>query len=163
MNTNWSNASIVTAANLVTTGNEFELVPDGMTGTVTASDFQLLRIVGKMTFTPQAASTASAVIGYAFARTLADETGVVTTILAPLSTDVDAGAQDILLQDQFTPDFGAKLDATALDLAFNVDVDIRVGRKLDKRNGILLFMAASVNSRISVTFRLRILTGVSGT
>ncbi len=134
-----------------------------MQGAVSSGDFILKRIVGVITLTPQAAATASAVVGLAFARTLADETGVVTTILDPLSTDVDAGSQDILLQRQLTPNFGAALDATALDLAVNIDIDIRVGRKLNKRNGILLFMAASVNSRLSVTFKLRILTALAPT
>ncbi len=158
---NWSNNSSTTPLNLVTTGNEIELVPDGMTGVVVSADFRLVRIVGSLTFTPQSAATATAVVGYAFVRTLADELGVVTTITDPLSTDVDAGAQDILHQNQFTPDYGAQLDATALDLSVVITIDIKVGRKLDRRNGIMLFLAASVNSRVAFTHRLRILTALA--
>ncbi len=159
-NVSWSNNSATTPLNLVTTGNEIELVPDAMTGIVVAADFRLIRIVGALTFTPQSAATATAIVGYAFVRTLADDQGTVTTITDPLSTDVDAGSQDILLQDQFTPDYGAALDATGLDLAVTIKIDIKIGRPLNKRNGIMLFLAASVNSRVSMTHRLRILTGL---
>ncbi len=159
-NTSWSNNSALTPLNLVTSVNEIELVPNGMNGAVIAADFELIRMVGSLTFTPQSAATATAIVGYAFVRTLADELGIVTTITDPLSIDVDAGAQDILHQNQFTPDYGAQLDATALDLSVVITIDIKVKRKLDKRNGIMLFVAASVNSRVAMTHRLRILTGL---
>lgn len=160
-NVSWANNSATTPVNLVTTVNEIELVPNGMTGVVISADFRLVRIVGSLTFTPQTAAVATAVVGYAFVRTLADELGIVTTLTDPLSTDVDAGSQDILHMDQFTPNYGAQLTATALDLSVVIHIDIKVGRKLDKRNGIMLFVAASVNSRTSMTHRLRILTALN--
>jgi len=160
MNTSWFNISTVTPLNLLTSINEIELIANGMDNVQLAADFQLLRIVGSLTFNPQSASTATTIVGYAFVRTLADELGIVTTLTDPLSTDVDAGSQDILHQNQFTPDFGAQLTATALDLSVVITIDIKIGRKLDKRNGIMLFVAAATNSRISMTHRLRILTGL---
>lgn len=164
-NTSWSNNSATSPLSLLVSaggsaGNEIELIPNGMTGAVLAADFRLLRIVGSMTFAPQSAATASAIVGYAFVRTLADEAGIVTTITDPLSTDVDAGEQDILFQDQFTPSYGAQLTATALDLTMIVKIDIKVGRKLDKRNGIMLFVSAGVDARVSMTHRFRILTAL---
>lgn len=160
VNNSWANNSATTALNLLTSINEIELIPNGMNGTVLAAEFRLIRIVGSLTFTPQSAATATAIVGYAFVRTLADELGIVTTLTDPLSTDVDAGAQDILHQNQFTPDYGAALDATALDLSVVIQIDIKVKRKLEKRHGIMLFVAASVNSRTSMTHRLRILTSL---
>ncbi len=161
----WSNNSATSPLSLLpsvagSAGNEIELIPNGMTGTVVAADFRLVRIVGSLTFAPQSAATASAGVGFSFVRTLADEAGIVTTITDPTSTDVDAGAQDILFQDQFTPDYGAQLTATALDLAMSVKIDIKVGRKLDRRNGIMLFISATVAARISMTHKLRILTAL---
>lgn len=164
-NTSWSNNSATSPLSLLisaagSAGNEIELIPSGMTDAVSSVDIRLLRIVGSLTFAPQSAATASAGVGFAFVRTLSDEAGIVTTITDPTSTDVDSGAQDILLQRQFTPDYGAQLTATALDLAMSVEIDIRVGRRLDRRNGIMLFVSATVDARISMTHRLRILTSI---
>ncbi len=157
----WSNNSATTALNLLTSINEIELIPSGMNNVVSAADFRLERIVGALTFTPQSAATATAIVGYAFVRTLSDELGIVTTLTDPLSVDIDAGSQDILHQNQFTPDYGAALDATALDLSVVIQIDIKVKRRLDKRHGIMLFVAASVNSRTAMTHRLRMLTSLA--
>ncbi len=163
-NVEWANSSVVTPL-LFTAADQFhELVPDGMTGTVTAADFLLKRIVGSFTITPQASATATSTVGLAIFRSLHSSAGARVTNLNPLNTDADSGSQDILWQKQFQPQYGGPLDATALDLAFEVAIDLRARgslRKLDKRHGIQLAFRAETTARVEFTFRLRILSAVA--
>ncbi len=149
---------------VMTAASQFvELVADGMTGTITASDFLLKRIVGSITLTPQAAATATSTVGLAIIRSTHDTGGTRETALDPLDTDVDAGSQDILWQRQLQPQYGGPLDATALDLAFEIMIDIKARgsfRRLNKRQGIQLVHRAETTARVEFTFRLRILSAV---
>ncbi len=141
-----------------------ELVPDAMGGIVLAPDFLVKRIVGTLQISPQAASTTSAVVGLCIYRSLHTDTGSRAISLDPLSTDVDSGSQDILWQWQGKPEFGAALDATALDLAFNVKLDLKSRsslRKLDKRHGIQMAHSVDTDARLQLSFRLRILGALS--
>ncbi len=162
-NVEWSNNSVVTPTLINVAETFVELVPDGMGGSVVAADFLLKRIVGSFTLTPQSAATASANIGLAIFRSVHAPDGSRSTSVDPLSTDVDVGSQDILWQKQFKPNFGAQLDATALDLAVNIELDLKgrpTLRKLDKRNGITLVFRADVTARLQISFRLRILSAL---
>ncbi len=141
-----------------------ELVPDAMAGLTLAPDFLLKRIVGSFLFAPQSGATATTTVGLAIIRSVHGADGGIETIHDPLSTDVDAGSQDILWQDQFQPEYGGKLDATGLDFAFNVKIDLRAKaslRKLDKRHGIQLVHRAETAGRVQLSMRLRILGALS--
>ncbi len=162
-NVEWANASIVTPITLTTTTSFSELVPDAMSGLTLAPDFLIKRIVGSFMFRPQAASTGSTQVGMLIFRSLHNASGTRLTIPSPLSTDVDSGSEDILWQKQFQPDFGGPLDATGLDLAVNIEIDLKSRgslRKLDKRHGIFLAVVANVTARVEFTFRLRILSAL---
>ncbi len=163
-NVEWANNSAVTPV-AITNANQFiELVPDAMAGLTLAPDFLVKRIVGTLTFTPQSAATATSTVGLAIFRSAHDATGARETDISPLDTDVDVGSTDILWQKQFQPVYGAKLDATGLDLAFELNIDLRAKgslRKLDKRHGIQLVHRAETTARVQFTFKLRILSGLS--
>ncbi len=163
-NVEWANNSTITPA-LFTAANQFvELVPDAMSGLTLAPDFLIKRIVGTLTITPQPSATATSTIGLAIFRSTHDAGGVLETSIQPLNTDVDAGSQDILWQWQGQPQYGAKLDATALDLSFEIAIDLRAKgslRKLDKRHGIQLVFRAETTARVQFTHRLRILSGLT--
>jgi len=163
MNVEWANASITTPVALTTSVNHTELVPDAMSGLILAPDFLVVRIVGSLMFRPQAASTGSSQVGMAIYRSLHDVVGTRLNTLDPLETDVDAGSQDILWQKQLQPNFGGPLDATGLDLAVNIELDLKtkgVLRKLDKQHGIQLAVRANVTARLEFTFKLRILSAI---
>ncbi len=116
-----------------------------------------------MTITPQSAATATSTVGFTIFRSLHNEAGTRLTAPNPLSTDVDSGSEDILMQKQFQPEFGGKLDATGLDFAFNLEIDLKAKgslRKLDKRHGIFLAHGAETSGRLQFTFKLRILSGL---
>ncbi len=135
-----------------------------MSGLVLAPDFLVKRIVGSFTFTPQSAATATSTVGLMIFRSTHDPSGALLESPDPLATDVDSGSQDILWQKQFQPTYGAKLDATALDLAMEVLIDLKSKsslRKLDKRHGIQLVHRAETTARVQFAFRLRILSGLS--
>ncbi len=137
-----------------------ELVPDAMSGLTLAPDFLVKRIVGSFTIGPQAASTASSVVGLAIVRSTHSVAGAVETIVDPLGTDVDMGSKDILWQKQWQPNFGAPLDATALDLAMTIDIDLKSRtslRRLDKRHGIQLVHRVDTDARLQLSFKLRVL------
>ncbi len=159
-NVEWSNVSAVTPV-VITAADQFiELIPDAMAGLILAPDFLVKRIVGSFTFTPQSAATATTTIGMAIIRSTHSATGAVETAHNPLNTDVDVGSQDILWQKQFQPQYGGPLDATGLDLAFELLIDLKAKgslRKLDKRHGIQLVHRAETTARVEFTFKLRIL------
>ncbi len=155
---------MLTPFNMLSTTQSVELVPDAMAGLTLAPDFLVKRIVGKLSFSPQSGATATTTIGLAIARSVHGITGSLETVIDPLSTDVDAGSQDILWQDQFQPEYGGGLDATGLDFSFAVMIDLRSKtslRKLDKRHGIQLFHRVETAARIQMTFRLRVLGALS--
>ncbi len=163
-NVEWANNSTVTAV-AITAGNDLvELIPDAMVGLILAPDFLVKRIVGSFTFSPQSAATATSTIGMAIFRSVHGATGAIENTINPLDVDVDAGSKDILWQTQFQPEYGAGLDATGLDLSFNLQIDLKAKgslRKLDKRHGIQLVVRAETVSRVQFTHRLRILAGLS--
>ncbi len=141
-----------------------ELVPDAMVGLVLAPDFLVKRIVGLFTLTPQSAATATSTVGLMIFRSLHNEVGARLTTPDPLSTDVDSGSEDILWQKQFQPDYGAALDAMGLDLAMNLEIDLKARgslRRLDKRHGIFLVHSAETTARVQFTFKLRILSALA--
>ncbi len=163
-NVEWANNSAVTPVPVVAGNSFIELVPDAMSGLVLAPDFLIKRIVGSFTFTPQSSATATTTVGMAIIRSTHQASGAVETAHDPLSTDVDSGSSDILWQEQFQPEYGGGLDATALDLAWVLKIDLRAKgslRKLDKRHGIQLIHRAETTARVEFTFRLRILSGLS--
>ncbi len=123
-NVEWANNSAI-AVQLFTAATQLvELVPDAMAGLVLAPDFLIKRIVGSLNITPQSAATATSTIGLAIFRSLHGADGANLTVFNPLDVDVDSGSQDILWQWQGQPDYGAALDATALDLSFNLSLDL---------------------------------------
>ncbi len=163
-NVEWANASVVTPVPLTVATQYVELVPDAMAGLTLAPDFLLKRIVGSIMVTPQSAATATSTMGLQIFRSVHGVTGVRETVIAPLSTDVDAGSQDILWQRQLQPQFGGALDATGLDLSFEITLDLHARsslRRLDKRHGIFLAHSAETAARLEITFRLRILGALS--
>ena len=150
---------------LFTAANQLvELIPDAMAGLSLAPDFLVKRIVGVFTLTPQSAATATSTVGLAIFRSEHGPAGGITTSVNPLDTDVDSGSQDIMWQWQGQPQYGGALDATALDLAFELAIDLRAKgsiRKMDKRHGIQLVFRAETTARVEMTFRLRILGALS--
>ncbi len=162
-NVEWANNSVITPA-LFTAATQFvELVPDAMAGLILAPDFLVKRIVGSFTITPQSAATATSTIGLAIWRSVHGPDGSRSTTVDPLGVDVDAGSADIMWQWQGQPNYGASLDATGLDLAFELAVDLRAKgsiRKLDKRHGIQLSFRAETTARVQFTHKLRILSGI---
>ncbi len=162
-NVEWANNSVVTPA-LFTGSTQFvELVPDAMVGVVVAADFLIKRIVGTFSLSPQSSATATSTVGLAIFRSLHGPDGSRLNAVNPLDTDVDAGSQDILWQWQGQPSYGGALDATGLDLAFELAIDLRAKatlRMLDKRHGIQLSFRAETTARVQFTHRLRILTGL---
>ncbi len=163
-NVEWANNSIVTPA-LFTAASQFiELVPDAMAGLILAPDFLIKRIVGAFSLSPQSAATATSTVGFAIFRSLHAPDGTRITAPNPIDTDVDSGSQDILWQWQGQPEYGGPLDATGLDFAFNLKIDLKAKaslRKLDKRHGIHLVFRAETTARVQFTHRLRILSGLS--
>ncbi len=163
-NVEWANNSTITAVTIPDSNQLVELVPDAMVGLILAPDFLIKRIVGTFNFNPQAAATATTTFGIAIFRSTHGATGAIETGINPLDVDVDSGSKDILWQWQGQPDYGAAFDATALDLSFNLAIDLRAKaslRKLDKRHGIQLVVRAETTARIQFTHRLRILSGLS--
>ncbi len=159
-NTQWLNTGIVAAQAMTVVDRFIELVPDRMTGGFDPTDLLIRRIVGTINIAPQAGSSASALVGLAIFRTVHTDAGARTTDHDPLSVDVDAGEEDILWHKQLLPNFGGPLDATALDLAVNIDVDLKgrpTLRKLQKRHGLHLVHTVDVDARLELTFKLRIL------
>ncbi len=141
-----------------------ELVPDAMAGLVLAPDFLIKRIVGSLSMSPQSAATATSTVGFAIFRSLHGADGANLTVFNPLDVDVDSGSQDILWQWQGQPNYGAALDATGLDLVFELKLDLKAKaslRRLDKRHGIQLAFRAETTARVQFTHRLRILSGLS--
>ncbi len=163
-NVEWANNSTITPQ-LFTAANQItELVPDAMAGLILAPDFLLKRIVGIFSIQPQSAATATSTIGLAIFRSIHSATGALETGINPLDVDTDAGSKDILWQWQGQPTYGAALDATALDLSFTLNIDLRAKaslRKLDKRHGIQLVFRAETTARVQFTHRLRILAGLT--
>ncbi len=163
-NVEWANNAAITPLAMTAARQFVELVPDAMVGLVLAPDFLIKRIVGTFTISPQSAATATATVGLMIFRSLHNEVGARLTTPDPLSTDVDSGSEDILWQKQFQPEYGAGLDATGLDLAFNLEIDLKTRgslRKLDKRHGIFLVHSAESDSRVQLTFKLRILSALA--
>ncbi len=163
-NTEWANNSALTPALFTAATQLVELVPDAMAGLVLAPDFLVIRIVGAFSITPQPAATATSTIGMTVFRSEHNAAGALTTSINPIDVDVDAGSADILWQWQGQPEYGAKLDATALDLNFELKIDVKAKgalRKLDKRHGIQLAFRAETTARVQFTHRLRILSGLS--
>ncbi len=163
-NVEWANNSTITPQLFTAASQLTELVPDAMSGLILAPDFLVKRIVGTFLITPQPAATATSTIALAIFRSEHNAAGALTTSINPLDVDVDSGSADILWQWQGQPQYGAKLDATALDLAFELKVDIKAKgalRKLDKRHGIQLVFRAETTARVQFTHRLRILSGIS--
>ncbi len=163
-NVEWTNNSTITPQ-LFTAANQItELVPDAMSGLTLAPDFLIKRIVGTFLLTPQSAATATSTVGLAIFRSIHSATGALETGINPLDVDVDAGSKDILWQWQGQPQYQAPFDATALDLSFEIAIDLRAKgslRKLDKRHGIQLVFRAETTARVEFTHRLRILSGLS--
>ncbi len=160
----WANASVVTPVLFTAANQNVELIPDAMSGLTLAPDFLVKRIVGFLNITPQPAATATSEIGIAIFRSIHGETGSIETSVNPLSTDVDAGSHDILWQWQGQPQYGGALDAIALDLSFQIAIDLRAKaslRKLDKRHGLQLVFRAETTARVQMTFRLRLLNALS--
>ncbi len=163
-NVEWANNSTVTPALFTAASQYVELVPDAMAGLVLAPDFLIKRIVGTFNITPQAAATATSTIALAIFRSLHAPDGSRTTNINPLDVDVDSGSMDILWQWQGQPRYGAALDATALDLAFELAIDLKAKaslRKLDKQHGIQLVFRAETTARVEFTHKLCILSGLS--
>ncbi len=159
-NVEWANNSTITPQALTAATLLTELVPDAMSGLTLAPDFLIKRIVGTLNVTPQSAATATSTIGFAIFRSQHGADGANLTVFNPLDVDVDSGSQDILWQWQGQPNYGAALDATALDLSFEIALDLRAKaslRKLDKRHGIQLAFRAETAARVQFTHRLRIL------
>ncbi len=160
----WANISVITPLLFTAANANTELVPDAMSGLTLAPDFLVKRIVGTFNITPQPAATATSEIGLAIFRSVHGETGSVETSVNPLSTDVDSGSHDILWQWQGQPQYGGALDATALDLSYQIAIDLRSRgslRKLDKRHGLQLVIRAETTARVQMTFRLRLLAALS--
>ncbi len=163
-NVEWANNSTVTPVAIADSNLFVELVPDAMAGLTLAPDFLVKRIVGTLNVSPQSAATATSTIAFAIFRGVHGAGGTLETSLNPLSADVDAGSQDILWQWQGQPDYGAALDATGLDLSFEIAIDLRAKaslRKLDKRHSIQLAFRAETTARVQFTHRLRILGALS--
>ncbi len=163
-NVEWANNSAL-AVTVFTAAVQFiELVPDAMAGLVLAPDFLIKRIVGTFMLTPESSATATSTVGLAIFRSVHAPDGSRVTSVDPLTADVDAGSQDILWQWQGQPQYGAALDATALDLSYEIAIDLRAKgslRKLDKRHGIQLAFRAETTARVQFSHRLRILSGLS--
>ena len=154
---------INTAGIAVTTTNvASELVGDGMVGS-SRGDFLLKRVVGTIAVAPQAAATGSGNIGVGIMRTRHSNTGSLSSPianLAPDDTDIDSHSQDWLWRKNFRPSYGARLDATALDLSQVIDVDLRgrpTLRRLEKIHGLQLFYKAETSGQIDIFIHLRIL------
>ncbi len=131
---------------------------DRMDGTIGAHDVLIKRIVGNIVVVPQSAATNSTVIGFHIIRAAHNEDGGLFTVPDPNSTDVDSFALDRMWGWSGMPNYGAQLTATALDLAFEIPVDIKVMRKLDKRHSLRLVMASTADSLNAVITDLRIAT-----
>ncbi len=165
MPTEWANNSAVTPAAFTAVNQFVELVPDAMVGLVLAPDFLIKRIVGWLNLQPQSAATATSTVGLAIFRGAHDPAGALENGINPLNVDIDAGSSDILWQWQGQPQYGAQLDATGLDLAFEIAIDLQAKaslRKLDKRHSIQLAFRAETTARVQFTHRLRILSSLAG-
>ncbi len=155
---------MITPALFTASTQLIELVPDAMSGLTLAPDFLVKRIVGTLSLTPQPSATATSTVAFAIFRSEHGADGARTTSVNPIDIDVDSGSADILWQWQGQPAYGAALDATALDLVFELKIDIKAKgtlRKLDKRHGIQLAFRAETTARVQFTHRLRILSGIS--
>ncbi len=141
-----------------------EIIPDAMANLNLAPDFLVKRIVGSIMVTPQPAATATSTIGFAIFRSVHGVSGTRVTTVDPIDVDVDAGSEDILWQWQGQPQYGAAFDATALDLGFELKLDLKAKgslRKLDKRHGIQMSFKAETTARVQFTHKLRVLGALS--
>ncbi len=163
-NVEWANISAVTPVAMTNSTLFVEIIPDAMANLNLAPDFLVKRIVGTINVQPQAAATATSTIGFAIFRSVHGVSGTRVTTVDPIDVDVDAGSEDILWQWQGQPQYGAPFDATALDLSFEIKIDLRTKgslRKLDKRHGIQLSHKAETTARVQFSFKFRVLGALS--
>ncbi len=126
-------------------------------------DFKLVRVVGEVTVSPQAAATASSILGLGIVRTRHSPSGAISggaTSYSPLDTDTDSFSLDWLYRRISQPAYGGPLDATALDFAASWPIDIRgrpTLRVMEKIHGLQLMHVAETTARIQITVHLRIL------
>ncbi len=151
----WIGFRNITPVALITAGVTRELFPDGMQGAVGIMDTTVKRIVGNILVQPQGAATASSVFGWQIRRVVNDASSG-HDFEDPLNTDIDAQALDMLHHYQGAPEWGGPFDATALDFAWNIKVDIKISRRMEKRHAIVLEFGVETAVRLQVTTALRV-------
>ena len=139
--------------------SQFELVPPAAAGSIGIPDVTCLRIVGDVTFRLQSGVTANTNIGVMIGKRSVSSDQVVDELFDPLSNDVDSQDLDGIMfwrTLSSVPFAGPSGDAD--NQAWVMPIDIRVARKLDKRDTIVIVLEAGTTARIRAATNLRVLT-----
>ena len=138
-----------------------EIVPPAGAAAVIQPDITLYRVVGMISLTAQAAGATTTGIGMQLRVASVGGDQVIDETLNPLTTDVDLFDDKGIIWWQSYGRLGANVAAADLDIVgVHIPIDVKVKRKMDKRDTLVLRIDASTTgiSRVSVETRCLIRT-----
>ncbi len=152
------------ASNLVTANTDFELLPDA-TGTLLTPDATLLRIVGFLSLGNQAGITSAVNFGFILLKAKVDNAGAILDTIAPLSTDIDDFDHGGILhwRTQHKVQSSGAAPADYDDQTQIIPIDVKVKRRFDKMDTLVLRAAAGAATNIRLSVNLRVLFKLSRT
>ena len=145
-----------TAANLDTT-TSFELIPPAAATAVIQPDLTVLRILGTISLSNQSAVTSNTAVGIHIGVRSVGRDQTIDEAYVPLSTDVDDLDNGVMWRWS-TNSPGAGVAAGDMDLvSLILPVDIKVKRRLDKRDTLVCTIEAATTARKEASVALRCL------
>ena len=139
------------------TTTSFELIPPASADSVVVADFTVLRVVGNIALSNQSAVTSNSAVGMQLGVRSVGRDQVIDETFDPLSADTDDLDNKVMWQwIAATP--GPAVVAADLDLiSLIIPVDIKVKRKMNKRDSLVLTCKAATTARKEVSCNLRVL------
>ncbi len=145
-----------TDTNLDTT-TSFELWPPGAADSVAEPDVTVLRIVGNISLGNQSAVTSNAAVGIHIGVRSVGRDQTIDEAYVPLSTDADDLDNGRMFNWVSTKAGPAVVVADLDTISLIIPVDIKVGRKMNKRDTLVCTIQAAVTARKTASVNLRAL------
>ncbi len=149
-----------TPANL-NTSTSFELIAPAGASAVVVNDATVLRVVGNLTFTAQSAVTAGSAVGVMLFKANVGADQTIDADVPPLTTDVDDFAnENIMWWKVWQSVLALSASADWDEVSFEVPIDIKVKRRIEKRDTLVMRIDAATTGRTRVSANLRCLIRV---
>ena len=147
-----------TLASLTTATTDFEIVPPASAGGIGISDSTVYRIVGQIGISNQAGVVTRTALGMGIVLSPVGEDQTSDLDWSPRSTDIDAQDENGVMWWYVAPRAGPEGPAADYDTSSLVlPIDIRVKRRLQKRDRIVLRAVAGSANVLEIAVNLRAL------